>query len=201
MAQRAYWPNLESIKAHLAKISEEDFIAIQTTMRKPGAMRNKLEVLNQQWRAAASREKGKDPLLFDLNLIPHRKISEFYREIEKIIDDERDRRSSEARTRVEEQSRQITDEDLEFIRNDELALIDVILNENIQSPGERLDVLRLIYVCSKSHFAMLTWRKWKSIAGSNSEEMISRASQAIHKELKRRRISPREVIDGDNNMY
>ncbi len=78
MARRAYWPNMESIKAHLSKISEDDFNVILTAIRGLGAMENKLDVLNRQWRAAApreggaaaSREGGMDPQLFDLISIP-----------------------------------------------------------------------------------------------------------------------------------
>jgi hypothetical protein len=213
MARRAYWPNMELIKARLSQISQADFDVICTAIRQHGKMSNKLSMLNQQWRAAASREKGMDawedecreagmnPRLFDLMDIPKSRESDFYREIEKIIQEEHDRRSAETQAQDEEQSRQITDEDLGFLHNAELVLIEVILRENIQSPKERLDVLRLVYVCSKSPFSMLVWRKWKSIAASNSEEIISKASEIIHKELKRRRLSPRREIDRDIDTY
>jgi hypothetical protein len=155
MARRAYWPNMELIKAHLSMISEEDFDAILTAIRKHGAMRNKLEVLNQQWRAAASREGGMDPWLFDLFSIPQKRISDFYSEIEKIIQEEHHRRGAETLARMEVQSRQITDEDMECLRDAKLALIEVILKGNIQSPRERLDVLRLIYLSSQSSISRL----------------------------------------------
>ncbi len=213
MARRAYWPNVELIKTRLSQISQADFDVMCTTIRQHGKMSNKLSMLNKQWCAAASREKGMDawidecretgmdPRLFDLMDIPKSRESDFYREIEKIIQEEDHRRGAERRVREEEQSRQITDENLESLQEAELALIDVILNGSIQSPKERLDVLRLVYLSSRSVFSIFTWTKWKSIAASNSEEIISKASETIHKELKRRCISLRRLIDSDINIY
>jgi len=137
MARRAYWPNMESIKAHLSKISEEDFNAILTAIRGHGAIKNKLDVLNRQWRAAASREGGMDPWLFDLLSIPRKRISDFYSEIEKIIQEEDDRRRAERQAREEEQSRQITDEDLQFLPNAESYFPSVVAAISRHFPAGR----------------------------------------------------------------
>jgi hypothetical protein len=213
MARRVLWPNMELIKARLSQVSQADFHVILTAMTQHGKMRNKLGMVNQQWLAAASREKGVDawsnecreagthPLLFDMMLVPKYRTSEFYSEIEKLVQEENDRRGAEEQACVEEQSRRITDEDLEILHDEELTLIEVILNGTIQSPRERLDVLRLVYLSNRSALSTIIWRKWKSIAASNSEEFISKASETIHKELKRRRISLRRQIDSDINIY
>ncbi len=198
MARPADLPNWESIKAHLCTMSEEDFDSLHRTMKLMRAIRNgrgkrreKLETLNRAWPEMACEVDGKYPWLLELFATPGNRTFDFYSELEKTIQEETDRRRAEAEAREEEQSRQITDEDVKSLQNAEVALLEVIMNSNIQSSRERLDVLRLVSLCIDSRFSIFVWNKWRLIAASNSEESIAKASETIHKELKRRGLSPR----------
>jgi hypothetical protein len=144
MARSEVVLDADRLRTELSEMADDRFRDLIRTFESGDRREVRLQRLEDNLLQSA-RKRGNPRLpCYEIPSRSGPKLRELFLNVEKLVQEEKDRRSAEEQAKREELSRQFTLKEVKDLSERERTLIDVILNGQISNSQERLDVLRLI---------------------------------------------------------